>query len=174
MIRNPFTTVIAAGALVIASLGAVPARADNTGNNLVGLMLGIGALAIIADKAKDRKRAAVTTTPTTDYHSHNGTTHRHETTHRNFGHDWNETTFRRDRKERRHKLRQKMYHGHSAPKTCLRQRWTAQGWKTYTSKPCLKNHKAHNHFHGKKQTNHFHNGRGKVVTLKDLKNRRDY
>ncbi len=173
MNRSPLTTAITVGALFLASLGTAPAGADTKGNNLVGVLLGIGALAIIVDKAKDRKKATASATQSSSLHSHNGTAaHRHNDVARTYGYDRRESTFRRSNKNRRHKLRQKMHHGHDAPKTCLRQRWTAQGWKTFTSKPCLNKHKARNHFHETKQTNHFHNGRGKIVTLKDLKRRR--
>lgn len=172
MKRSPITTIIAASAILLTSLTSLPAQAGTKENNFIGLALGLGALAIMVDKSRDKKKR---TAATSGFHSHNGTTsHRHETGHRTHGYDWNESIIHRDRHHRSHKLRQKMFHGHEAPKKCLRQRWTAQGWKTYTSKHCVKNFRAKNHYHDRKQTNHFHNGRGKVVTLKDIRKRREH
>jgi hypothetical protein len=175
MKRYPIAATVSAIALFIASISAVPAQAGKSEDNLLGLMLGIGALAIIADKAHDNKKRRATVSQPEGYHSHDGSAaHRHRNSDRLYGYDWNESTFRRDRKDRRKFLRRKMYHGHEAPKTCLRQRWTENGWKTYTSKPCVKKYAAKHHFHDKKQTNHIHDKRGRVVTKKELRARRDY
>ena len=120
MLKVKFINIVTVGAIALATATAAPARADSDGEKIVKLLLGVAAIAAIAN-ATNKDRHHVAHTPP---------------------------------------KRAKVIHRVQPPKTCLRKRYTRNGWKTFYSRKCLNKHQyRHNtrHVHNAPQPKHSHN-----------------
>lgn len=133
MLRTYTLTGLLALSIAAAPVTAPTAMAkDNFDRLLIGLAaVGIvGAIVHEKNKKKEQKRV-VHTTPKhrvhNEHHRHGSVVHRHK--HGRGHHKGKHVDVRGGHK-----------HVDAKPRTCLRQRWTNQGWVKFYSKKCLRNH----------------------------------
>ena len=132
--------------LVALSIAAAPVAAptamakDNVDRLLMGLVA-IGIAGAIANEVNDNKeqRRVERHSPVFDRHVH-GDRHRHgNIVHRHayHGDHYHKRKHGRDYKGRNEPH---VYKKYCKPRTCLRQRWTNEGWVKFYSKRCLRQH----------------------------------
>ena len=153
--RKPIVAAVTALALGLASV-TTPVQAGERENTALGVLLGVGALALIADRARDRREEQAAEAAQVQ----------RDRTYSTYGYDRNESIMRGEPRWRQSRIDRLRNHGHEAPKYCLRQRWTPSGWVQYTDKTCLNRYKAKRHYHEAGRTNHFHDRNGEIVQLR--------
>lgn len=153
MLRKYTLTGLIALSIAAAPVAAPTAMAkDNVDRLLMGLVA-IGIAGAIANEVNDKKkqRRVERHSPVYDPHKdefrkkkkrrhvHNDR-HRHgDVVHRHTNHGDHFHKRKRGRDyEGRHDTH--VYKKHQKPRTCLRQRWTNQGWVKFYSKKCLHRH----------------------------------
>ena len=147
MLRKHITALVAGTALAAASLTAVPASAGSQGDKLLGLALGVGALAIIANEARANRTAPVA--------MRDDRYNRYD---------------RYDRHGRRDAPRWKRARVYEVPKTCLYKHWTPRGWETYASKSCVNRYAAKHHIKRRDILPRYRDARGRIVWLDTNRN----
>jgi len=145
MLRKHFTALVAGTALIAASMTAVPASAGSRDDKLLGLALGIGALAIIANETRANRTVAA---PVRRDHNYQ-----------------NYQNYRNDDHDRRYDPRWQRARVYEVPKTCLYKHWTSHGWETYASKSCVNKYAARNHIRRSDIQPRYRDERGRIVWL---------
>ncbi|MEM6619387.1 MAG: hypothetical protein AAF631_08810 [Pseudomonadota bacterium] len=131
MFRKIALSSVLAAAVAALPLGGGQARAADP-HDIIGGAIALGVIGAIIAHERDKDRRVTVTRRAPDYHHRDrGTLHRHgNVTHR-------------------HVITGRHSHGHqkvapkrqvrkSLPRTCLRQRWTRDGWQTFYKSSCLR------------------------------------